>query len=113
MLVMLEQARSMAMYAAMTVDEPDAVERRRAVSAAKVQISRAGQFIGEQAIQLHGGIGLTEECQVGHYYRRLCMLGTTFGDGRHHLTALARAGGLIHPENETFVEGFRRAIMAR
>ncbi len=100
MLVMLEQARSMALYAAMMVDEPDALERSRAISAAKVQIGRSGQFIGEQSIQLHGGIGLTEACQVGHFYRRLTMIGTMFGDKGHHLAALARAGGLTQPRAE-------------
>ncbi len=95
MLIMVEQARSMAMYAAMMVDEPDALERSRAIAAAKVQICRSSRFIGEQAIQLHGGIGLTEACQVGHFYRRLTMISTLFGDSGHHLAALARAGGLI------------------
>ena len=97
MFIMLEQARSMAMYAAMMVAEPDAQQRSRAISAAKVQIGRSGQFIGEQAIQLHGGIGLTEEAQVGHFYRRLSMIGTTFGDSGYHLAALARASSLIQP----------------
>jgi len=96
MLIMVEQARSMAMYAAMMSAEPDARERSRAVSAAKVQIGRSGKFVGEQAIQLHGGIGMTEECQVGHYYRRLTMIELLFGDTGHHLAALARAGGLTN-----------------
>jgi alkylation response protein AidB-like acyl-CoA dehydrogenase len=95
MLIMVEQARSMAMYAAMMSEEPDALERGRAISAAKVQIGRSGKFVGEQAIQLHGGIGMTEECQVGHYFRRLTMIELLFGDTGHHLAALARAGGLI------------------
>jgi pimeloyl-CoA dehydrogenase small subunit len=94
MLVMIEQARSMAMYAAMKSHEPSEAERVTALSAAKVQIGRSGQFVGEQAIQLHGGIGITEECQVGHYYRRLTMLDILFGDAAHHLAQLARAGGL-------------------
>jgi alkylation response protein AidB-like acyl-CoA dehydrogenase len=95
MLVLTEQARSMAMYAAMMCEEPDAAERSRAMAAAKVQIGKSGKFVGEQAIQLHGGIGMTEECQVGHYYRRLTMIDLLFGDRHFHLNALARAGGLL------------------
>jgi pimeloyl-CoA dehydrogenase small subunit len=95
MLVMVEQARSMAMYAAMMSRDPDAAERSAALSAAKVQIGRSGKFVGEQSVQLHGGIGVTEECQVGHYYRRLTMIDILFGDSAHHLASLARAGGLI------------------
>ncbi len=94
MLVMTEQARSMAMYAAMMCQDPNPAERSRAMAAAKVQIGKSGKFVGEQAIQLHGGIGVTEECQVGHYYRRLTMIEVLFGDRHFHLSALARSGGL-------------------
>jgi pimeloyl-CoA dehydrogenase small subunit len=90
MLIALEQARSMAMYATMMIDEPP-VERRRALSAAKVQIGRSGRFIGQQAIQLHGGIGMTMEYKVGHYFKRVTMIDTMFGDADYHLRALARA----------------------
>jgi alkylation response protein AidB-like acyl-CoA dehydrogenase len=48
-----------------------------------------GKLVGEQAIQLHGGIGVTEECAVGHYYRRLTMIDILFGDSAHHLAAVA------------------------
>jgi pimeloyl-CoA dehydrogenase small subunit len=95
MLVMLEQARSMAMFATMMAADPDADERRRSLAAAKVQIGRAGRFIGQQAVQLHGGIGVTEECQAGHYFRRLGIIDLMFGDAEHHLATLAQAGGLI------------------
>jgi len=88
MLVMIEQARSMALYAAM-MSEADPIERRRAVSAAKVQIGRSGKFVGANAIQLHGGIGMTDECQIGHFYRRLTMIELMFGDSQHHLGLLA------------------------
>ena len=94
MLVMVEQARSMAYYATMMSDAPDPLERRRAIAAARVQAGRSGRFVGEQTIQLHGGIGMTEECQAGHYYRRLTMLELAFGDTAHHLSRLARVGGL-------------------
>jgi len=95
MLVMLEQSRSMALYAAMSTQETDAVQRTVAMSAAKVQINRAGRWIGQQGVQLHGGIGATEECHVGHFFRRLSMIEFLFGDTDHHLTRLVRAGGLL------------------
>jgi len=94
MLVMTEQARSMAMYAAMMCDAPERTEASKAAAAAKIQIGKSGKFVGEQAVQLHGGIGITEECQIGHYFRRLTMLELMFGDRHHHLIALARGGGL-------------------
>ena len=95
MLIALEQARSMAIFAALMVDEPDTVERRKAMSAVKVQIGKSGRFIGQQAIQLHGGIGVTEEYAVGHYFKRLTMIETLFGDTEHHLAEFARAGGFL------------------
>jgi alkylation response protein AidB-like acyl-CoA dehydrogenase len=94
MLIMIEQARSMAMYATMMLDETNPGARRKAMSAARVQIAKAGKFVGEQAVQLHGGVGLTEEYQVGHYYRRLTMNGLLFGDATHHLSQLPRADGV-------------------
>lgn len=90
MLVALEQARSMAMLATMMAAEDDAAQRRDAVAAAKVQIGRSGKFIGQQAIQLHGGIGMTMEYKVGHYFKRVTMIDAMFGDAGHHLRALAR-----------------------
>jgi pimeloyl-CoA dehydrogenase small subunit len=93
MLVALEQARSMAMLATMMAAEDNAVERRNAVSAAKVQIGRSGKFVGQQAIQLHGGIGMTMEYKVGHYFKRVTMIDAIFGDADHHLRELARRGG--------------------
>jgi pimeloyl-CoA dehydrogenase small subunit len=94
MLTALEQARSMAYYATMMAAEPDARERRRAMSAAKVQIGRSGRLVGEAAIQLHGGIGMTMEYKAGHYFKRLTMIDLAFGDADHHLRELARMGGL-------------------
>ncbi|MBC8732560.1 acyl-CoA dehydrogenase family protein [Paraburkholderia sp. UCT2] len=95
MLVMVEQARSMALFATMMSEEPDAAERDRSMSAAKVQIGRSGRFVGQQGVQLHGGIGITEECKIGHYLRRLSVIDIQFGSTEHHLTQLANAGGLI------------------
>jgi pimeloyl-CoA dehydrogenase small subunit len=94
MLTALEQARSMAYYATMMAAEPDAGERRRAMAAAKVQIGRSGRLVGESAIQLHGGIGMTMEYKAGHYFKRLSMIDLAFGDADHHLRELARMGGL-------------------
>ena len=94
-LVALEQSRSMALLAALMVDAPDAAARRTAVAAAKVQIGRSGRRIGEEAIQLHGGIGMTMEYEVGHYFKRMTMIDRSFGDADWHLAALARTGGLF------------------
>jgi pimeloyl-CoA dehydrogenase small subunit len=90
MLIALEQARSMAMYATMLAASENPAERRAAVAAAKVQIGRSGRLVGQQAIQLHGGIGMTEEYKAGHYFKRLTMIDALFGDADHHLRALAR-----------------------
>jgi pimeloyl-CoA dehydrogenase small subunit len=95
MFVHLEQARSLSMLATMMVQEPDATERHRAIAATKVQVGRSGKFIGQQAVQLHGGIGMTMEYKAGHYFKRLTAIDTMFGDADHHLAWLARNGGLI------------------
>jgi len=95
MLVALEQARSMAMLATMMAGEDDARERRAAISAAKVQIGRSGRSLGQAAIQLHGGIGMTMEAKVGHYFKRLTTIDTMFGDADYHLGLLGASGGLI------------------
>jgi pimeloyl-CoA dehydrogenase small subunit len=94
MLTALEQARSMAYYATMMAGEADASERRKAMSAAKVQVGRSARHVGEQAIQLHGGIGMTMEYKAGHYFKRLTMIDMAYGDADYHLRQLARLGGL-------------------
>jgi len=94
MFTALEQARSMAYYATMMAAEPEASERHKAIAAAKVQIGRSARFVGETAIQLHGGIGMTMEYKAGHYFKRLTMIDMAFGDADHHLRELAKAGGL-------------------
>ncbi len=91
MFVALEQGRSMAMLAAVTVDEPEARERAYNMSMAKVGVGQAGKFVSQQGIQLHGGIGMTEEYAVGHYFRRVMVIEHTFGDTTHHLNRLAEA----------------------
>jgi alkylation response protein AidB-like acyl-CoA dehydrogenase len=79
-----EQARSMALLAAVKVDDEDPVERRRTVSAAKELIGRKGRDVAQEAIQLHGGIGMTDELIVGHYVKRLTAIGMQYGDADHH-----------------------------
>jgi alkylation response protein AidB-like acyl-CoA dehydrogenase len=91
MLMHAEQARSMALLAAVRVDDKNATERRRAVSAAKELIGRAGRVIGQEAIQLHGGMGMTDELAVGHYVKRLAAIDTAFGDSDHHLDRFVAA----------------------
>ncbi len=95
MFVALEQARSMAMFAAMMAADENPGERRRAVAGAKVQIGRSGRFVGQQAIQLHGGVGVTMEYKVGHLFKRVTMIDAAFGDADHHLARLAEAGSLL------------------
>ncbi len=95
MYVSLEQARSMALYATVMSTDPNPVERQRAMHAAKVQIGRSGRHIGQEAVQLHGGIGVTMEYAVGHHFKRMTMIERLFGDTDTHLAALARLGGLI------------------
>ncbi|MDA9441457.1 acyl-CoA dehydrogenase [Bradyrhizobium sp. CCBAU 51745] len=99
MFVELEQSRSMAMYAAMMVDEPNTTDRERAVSAAKAQIGRSAKAIGQQSIQLHGGIGMTMEYSVGHYFKHVTMLDASFGDTDFHLRRLAGLGGLLSEQS--------------
>ena len=94
MLVATEQARSMTMYAAMMVREPDPAARGTALSAAKALVGRLADQLGKEAIQLHGGIAMTEEYKAGHYFKRLSMLGVLFGDVDHHLRRVVAAGGL-------------------
>jgi pimeloyl-CoA dehydrogenase small subunit len=95
MFVAVEQARSMSMFATMAADFDDARARANAVAAAKVQIGKSGKFVGQQAIQLHGGIGMTMEAKIGHYFKRLTMIENTFGDTDYHLRRVSEQGGLV------------------
>jgi pimeloyl-CoA dehydrogenase small subunit len=94
MFIALEQARSMAMFAAMSLSAPP-LERADAISAAKVQINRSAREIGQLAIQLHGGIGMTFEYKGAHYFKKLTVLETLFGDADHHLARLSDGSGLL------------------
>ena len=95
MLVAVEQARSMALFAAVMAGEDNPIERRKAISAAKVQIGRSARHVGQEAIQLHGGIGMTNEYAVGHYFKRVTMIDQLYGDADTHLSFLAAHGGLF------------------
>jgi alkylation response protein AidB-like acyl-CoA dehydrogenase len=85
LLMRLEQARSMALLAAAKVDSSERAERRRVVSAAKSLVGSAARLVGQQAVQLHGGIGVTDEADVSHYFKRLTMIDAAYGDAEHHL----------------------------
>src|ERR1700730_3862684 len=94
MFVAVEQARSMSMFATMASDFDDAKERATAIASAKVQIGKSGKFVGQQSIQLHGGIGMTQEARIGHYFKRLTMIENTFGDTDYHLRRVSEQGGV-------------------
>jgi pimeloyl-CoA dehydrogenase small subunit len=95
MFVAVEQARSMSMFATMASEFDDARERAAAVAGAKVQIGKSAKFVGQQSIQLHGGIGMTQEAKIGHYFKRLTMIENTFGDTDYHLRRVTDSGGLV------------------
>src|SRR5216684_3872717 len=94
MVISYEQARSMACLACVKVDTAPPDERRRAVSAAKIKVADACRHVSQEAVQLHGGMGMTEELKVSHTFRRLTMIGQTFGDAEHHLERYAAADGV-------------------
>src|SRR5262245_61315416 len=91
-LISYEQARSIACLACVKVDAADAAERRRVVSAAKIKIADAARHVSQEAVQLHGGMGMTEELKISHTFRRLTMIAQAFGDADHHLARFAAAG---------------------
>ncbi len=89
-----EQVRSMAMCASVMCDDPDTASRDLALSAAKVKMCDASREVGQMSIQLHGGVGMTMEYAIGHYFKRLTMLEMAYGDRDFHMDRLADAGGL-------------------
>ena len=91
MLMYLELARSMAFLAAVKVQSPDVAERQRVVSAAKNAIGRYAKLVAQEAIQMHGGMGITDELSASHYFRRLTAINATFGDTDHHLARFSAA----------------------
>ncbi len=98
MYVHLEQARSMATLAAVNLDTADTVERRRIVSAAKFRVGQALKFVGQQAVQLHGGMGVTDELPAAHHFKRLSMIELTLGDSDHHLARFTAQPGFADSE---------------
>ena len=96
MLVELEAARSMALYAAQMVDDPDPAERARAFAAVKLVVNKAARFVGQQAVQLHGGIGVAQEHRIGRYFKHLTVVEMLAGDSDHHAAVLAGLGGFTN-----------------
>jgi alkylation response protein AidB-like acyl-CoA dehydrogenase len=96
MAIQVDEARSMALRAALKADQPP-VERARAASAAKAKIGKCARFVGEQSIQLHGGMGVTEELEVGAYFKRLIAFDTLFGGSAHHYSRHAQLGRTTQP----------------
>jgi alkylation response protein AidB-like acyl-CoA dehydrogenase len=95
MFVALEQARSMALLARLALAGDDVGERRRQLRAAKVQVDVSARHVGQEAIQLHGGIGMTMEYPVGHYLKRTTVIAKTFADTDTLLEQIGADGGLI------------------
>ena len=93
MFMMQEQGRSMAMLATMSIDNPDEASRAHDIALAKVGIGQAGRYVSQSAVQMHGGIGMTEEYAVGHYFRRCMVTERLFGDPAYYLNKLAAEVG--------------------
>ena len=93
MFMQYQQASSMATLAAVKVASSDPVERRRTVSAAKARVGQAARFVGQQAIQLHGGMGVTDEVAAAHHFKRLTMIEQTLGDTDYHLARFVAQPG--------------------
>ncbi|MFZ5755675.1 MAG: acyl-CoA dehydrogenase family protein [Pseudomonadota bacterium] len=91
MFVHHEQAKSLLLMAAIRLAENDPVERRKAVSALKAYVGKSGRYVGQQAVQLHGGMGMTDEFIVGHYFKRLTAIDVLFGNEDFHLRRFADA----------------------
>jgi alkylation response protein AidB-like acyl-CoA dehydrogenase len=89
MLIHAEQARSITYLAAARYRSADPDARRQAISAAKARVGQAARFVGQQAVQLHGGMGVTNEVAAAHWFKRLSIIETTLGDVDHHLARFA------------------------
>src|SRR5262249_16457714 len=89
LMITYEQAKSMACLACVKVDSADAAERERVISAAKIKIADACRHVSQESVQLHGGMGMSEELKVSHTFRRLTTIVQTFGDADHHLDRFA------------------------
>ena len=93
MIIAAEQTRSMAIIAAVHVDVDDGAKRRRAISGAKAYVGQAGRFVGQQAVQLHGAMGVVDDLIVSHYFKRLTMIDMSLGDADFHLARFSDALG--------------------
>lgn len=91
MTIALDEARSMALYGALMLSEASDTARRKALSATKIEIDRTARLVGQEAVQLHGAMGVTEELAVGHYFKRLTLIGLSYGDSGWHLRRHARS----------------------
>ena len=89
MFIACEEARSMSYLATLRLEDEDAGERARASASTKVQIGKSATYVSQQAVQLHGGMGMTDELNVGHYFKRLTMIDTMLGDQDYHLKRYA------------------------
>ncbi len=89
MFAAVEASRSLLLMAALHAEHPDAASRSRAVSAAKAAIGERARHVAQQAVQLHGGVGMTEELDIGHYFRRLTLFCNLLGSSDHHLQRFA------------------------
>jgi len=89
MFMEVEQAKSMTTYATLHLDKP-AIERMAAVSQCKAKVSRGAKFVGQNAIQTHGGIGITQELAIGHYFKRATMIEGQFGSADYHYDRFER-----------------------
>ncbi|HEY2145858.1 MAG TPA: acyl-CoA dehydrogenase family protein [Steroidobacteraceae bacterium] len=89
MLIAAEQARSMAIIAAVHADSKDVADRRRVIAAAKAYIGQAGRLVGQHAVQMHGGMGVVDELIVSHYFKRLTMIDLSLGDADYHLASFS------------------------
>ena len=85
-----EQSKSLMYMAAMRLDEGYGPAAQKAVSAFKVQVGKSGTFVGQSAVQLHGGMGMTDELNIGHYFKRLTIIDTLFGNVDYHLKRFGR-----------------------
>ena len=100
MYIVLEQARSMALYVALSVKDERPEERRRATRAAKAHVGRAARHIGQEAIQMHGALGMTLDYAAGQYFKRLTMIDLTLGNQHEHVRELARTGSVFASQNK-------------
>ena len=93
MFIHAEQARSITYLAAAHFEDGDVEARHRYVSAAKARVGQAARDVGQEAVQLHGGMGVTNELPAAHMFKRLTMINTTLGDVDHHLARFATLPG--------------------